>query len=196
MRAKMKIIDARENKALAEKEIIGCVKRGGVFVYPTDTVYGVGCDARDARAVKKIRLIKKRGAAKPFSVIAPSKAWIRENCFLNAEAARALKRLLPGPYTLVLGLKKASCIARATNAGARTLGVRIPKHWIAGVVEKAGVPVVTTSVTESGAPPARTLAEIRNTCENKIDLIVFEGALRNKPSRVIDFSRSRAVITR
>ncbi|MEM0475683.1 MAG: L-threonylcarbamoyladenylate synthase, partial [Candidatus Norongarragalinales archaeon] len=194
----MQIVDARKDAAYAEKKIIECVKQGGVFVYPTDTVYGIGCDARLAAAVEKIRRLKKRCSRKPFSVIAPSKRWIRENCFLNADAAKALERLLPGPFTLVLKLKNAACIAPATNAGARTLGIRIPKHWIAGIAKKTRTPVVTTSVNKAGAPPARTLAEIKKVIgKNKgVDLIVFEGVLAGKPSRVIDYSKNRAEIIR
>lgn len=190
------IIDARKNKALAEKGITRAIRSGAVIVYPTDTVYGVGCDARCARAIKKIRRIKKRSAAKPFSVIAPSRRWIRANCVLSKSAAHAVNRLLPGRYTLVLRLKNKRCVARETNAGRDTLGVRLPRHWIAGVVREARVPLVTTSVNESSEPPARTLAEIKSICDDAADLIVFEGALRGKPSRVIDFTENSARVTR
>ena len=186
-----RIIDARKNKALAEKEIARCIRSGAVIVYPTDTVYGVGCDARCAAAVRRIRVLKGRGFAKPFSVIAPSRQWIRANCFLSREAAQAVNRLLPGRYTLVLRLKNKGCVARATNAGRATLGVRLPHHWIAGVVRKAGVPLVTTSVNKSGEPPARTLRELK---EFGADLIVFEGAKRGRPSTIVDFSGKKTKI--
>jgi tRNA threonylcarbamoyl adenosine modification protein (Sua5/YciO/YrdC/YwlC family) len=191
------IIDARKSPEHAKRALLQAIRDGGVFAYPTDTIYGLGCDARDAKAVKKIRELKKRDSRKPFSVIAPSKAWISENCFLNSDAKKALSKLLPGAFTLVLKLKKKNCVSREANAGARTLGVRIPRHWIAGVVEKAGIPVVTTSVNEAGAPPAQSLAEIEKLVKKGgVDLIVFEGALGGKPSRVIDFTKPNWKIKR
>ena len=186
-----KIIDARKNKALAEKEIARATRSGAVIIYPTDTVYGVGCDARCARAVRRIRVLKGRSFAKPFSVIAPSKQWIRENCFLSPPAAEFLAEKMPGPYTMILRLKNKRCVSRETNAGRVTLGVRLPRHWIADVVREAGVPLVTTSVNKSGEPPARTLRELK---EFGADLIVFEGVKRGRPSTIVDFSGKKTKI--
>ena len=185
-----RIIDARKNKALAEKEIARCIRSGAVIVYPTDTVYGIGCDAGCARAVRRIRSLKNR-FAKPFSVIAPSKQWIRENCFLSPPAAEFLAEKMPGPYTMILRLKNKRCVSRETNAGRVTLGVRLPRHWIADVVREAGVPLVTTSVNKSGEPPARTLRELK---EFGADLIVFEGVKRGRPSTIVDFSGKKTKI--
>jgi len=190
------VVVAKNDSRRAQAEIVRAARAGAVFVYPTDTVYGIGCDARKPASVERIRKIKKRNAEKPFSVIAPSKTWIARNCFVPQRALDSLA-LLPGPYTLVFELKRKRCVARETNAGLATLGVRIPKHWIAEVARKAGAPIVTTSVNESGAPPARTLAEIKKVLKNEaVDLIVFEGALRGEPSRVIDFSNKNWSITR
>ncbi|MFH0973384.1 MAG: Sua5/YciO/YrdC/YwlC family protein, partial [Candidatus Micrarchaeota archaeon] len=107
-----RIIDARKNKALAEKEIARAIRSGAVIVYPTDTVYGVGCDARCAAAVRRIRALKGRSFAKPFSVIAPNKKWIQENCALSPQAAEFLAKKMPEPYTMILRLKNKRCVDR------------------------------------------------------------------------------------
>ena len=80
------------------------IKSGIVFVYPTDTIYGIGCDATNSSSVLKVRNIKERNDL-PFSVVAPSKDWIRDNCEVDAKAEQWLDKL-PGPYTLILKLKR------------------------------------------------------------------------------------------
>ena len=92
---------------LEKQEIIDSITEGKIFIYPTDTIYGIGCNAQDAEAVSEIRSIKSR-AQNPFSVIAPSVEWIKENCVVEKEAEAWLKKL-PGPYTLIFKLKRLCC---------------------------------------------------------------------------------------
>ena len=89
-----------------EKDIIrtSLIEDSPVFIYPTDTIYGLGCNASNKEAVEKIRAIKER-KSNPFSVVVPSKEWIDENCIINENAKDWIKRL-PGPYTLILKTKK------------------------------------------------------------------------------------------
>jgi len=157
--------------------------KNSVFIYPTDTIYGIGCDASKSRLVKRIRRIKKRDK-KPFSVIAPSKKWILENC----KADRKLLKKLPGPYTLIFKLKK-KAVAKEVNLG-DSIGVRIPKHWISKVVKKLGFPIVTTSVNITGKKPMTSLKEFEKL---KVDLILYEGVKKGKPSTVID-GRSKKIL--
>ena len=88
------------NKELLRRKI----KEGAIFIYPTDTIYGIGCSALDKKAVKKIREIKGIADEKPLSIIVPSKLWIEENCRLDFQAQQWIDKL-PGPYTLILPLK-------------------------------------------------------------------------------------------
>lgn len=162
--------------------IKGLMLEGLVFIYPTDTIYGLGCDATSEKSVKRIRDMKKR-EKKPFSVIAPSKKWILENCF--AEKEDLVK--LPGPYTLVLKLRR-KCVASGVNPGLETLGVRIPDHWFSKTVGEAGIPVVTTSVNVSSQKFMTSIDNIDVKIRKLVDFIVYEGPLRGSPSEIINLT--------
>ena len=163
------------------KQVISEIVRGAVFIYPTDTIYGVGCDATSHNSVKRIRELKGR-EKKPFSVIAPSVQWIRENCDLN-EVAKSWLLKLPGPYTLLLPLKNSDAVCAQTNMGLNTIGVRIPDHWISDLVEKVGKPIITTSVNLSGNPPSTNIDQLE---QFSVDFIIFEGEKLSSPSKIID----------
>jgi L-threonylcarbamoyladenylate synthase len=164
----MKIIS---KEGINKEEILG----GVVFIYPTDTIYGVGCDATNDNSVKRVREIKLRDE-KPFSVIAPSKDWIKENCVVGPELDK-----LPGAYTLILKLKNKSCISKFVNNGLDTLGVRIPKHWISNLVSELGIPIVTTSANKSGEKFMTCLEDL----DIGVDFVIDEGKLNGKPSTII-----------
>lgn len=162
------------------KEVIEEISKGAVFIYPTDTIYGIGCDATNDRAVKRVRKMKGR-AAKPFSVIAPSIDWIKENCSLTNNAKAWLLKL-PGPYTLIINLKRKAVCAQ-TNSGLKNLGIRIPDHWISDIAAKLGKPIVTTSVNLEGKPPATKLEQLEKF---EVDFIIYEGEKEGKPSTLVD----------
>ena len=92
----MKVFNKEEVK-LNQDMLLNDIHKGAVFLCPTDTIYGLGCDARKDDAVKKIREIKGR-QDRPFSVIAPTKNWIYENCHVDDNAREWIENKLPGPY--------------------------------------------------------------------------------------------------
>jgi len=156
---------------------------GAVFMYPTDTIYGIGCDATNKKAVETIRLAKQRDQ-KPLSVIVPSKEWIRHNCDMTPAAEEGVKRL-PGPFTLLLTLKNTTAVAPNVTSG-NVLGVRIPKHWWSDVVSELGKPVVTTSVNISGQPHARSVWQVPLKMKEYIEFAVDDGELKGAPSTILD----------
>lgn len=169
------------SKADCQKpSILAEIKAGAVFIYPTDTIYGFGCDATNDKAIKRIRELKQR-EAKPFSIIAPSFEWIHQNCIVSDKAKAHLVKL-PGPCTLILPLKT-KAIAASVNNGGNTVGVRIPNHWIATLVERLGRPIVTTSVNKSGLKPCTQLDQFQKFA---VDFIIYEGDKAGSPSTVID----------
>ncbi|MDE1865725.1 MAG: threonylcarbamoyl-AMP synthase [Candidatus Micrarchaeota archaeon] len=183
------------NEAIIEsrmREMIGEIKAGKLFVYPTDTIYGVGCDATNGPAVRRVREIKRR-EAKPFSVIAPSIEWIERNCIISSKGRNWLDRL-PGPYTLILRLSRKDSVAKEVNEGLETLGVRIPDNWFAKMIEKSGVPFVTTSVNLGGRPHMTSIDDIDQSIRASVDYLVYEGPLRGRPSKVIDLAGTGATV--
>lgn len=170
-----------------QEKIKQFVRQGSVFVYPTDTIYGLGCDATKHSSVMRIRDIKKR-EEKPFSVIAPSKEWILENCLAKMED---LARL-PGPYTLILKLRK-KCVAQNVNLGLDTLGVRIPDHWFSTLVSKTGVPFVTTSANVSGQSFMTSLENLDTKIKESVDFIIYEGEKDGRPSEIIDLTGEKTI---
>ena len=188
----MRILNFEEFN-LEKPSIIDAILRGAVFIHPTDTIYGIGCNAQLSSAVKKVRKLKAR-ASNPFSVIAPSLGWIHENCIVTKEAEEWLEKL-PGPYTLILKLKN-NCVAKSVNSGLSTLGIRIPNHWIRKLVEEAEVPVVTTSVNRANEEYMISLEDLDPSIKGGIDFMIYEGRKEGKPSKIIDLTKDVRVIER
>lgn len=154
-----------------------------VFVYPTDTIYGIGCNALDSSLIEKIRLIKKRKYM-PFSVIAPSKDWIRDFCELTPEAEDWVNKL-PGPYTLILKLKNPDLLPANINPGLETIGVRIPDNWFSQVVEELGFPVITTSANLTGGNFMTSIDDLHPSIKKQVDFVIYDGLLEGKPSTLV-----------
>lgn len=164
----------------SEEKLVKLIKEGNVFIYPTDTVYGLGCDATNEIAVARIKEIKGRDANKPLSIIAPSKEWI----FKHLEAEKEIiDRYLPGKYTLILKKKNPSFLKYISPTD--TLGVRIPCHEFTAMIQKANLPFVTTSVNLSGEKPASSLNEIKPEILEQVDVIINAGKLDGTPSAII-----------
>lgn len=158
------------------------IKEGAIFIYPTDTVYGIGCDATSTKAVNKLRKLKDKNVM-PVSVIAPNKKWILDNCVAKEEM---LERL-PGPYTLILDIKKPRCVSTAVPMGRNTLGVRIPSHWISDIVETLDIPIVTTSANATGQDVMQRITDLPRDLLH-VDFIIYEGEHRGVASDLINLS--------
>ena len=170
---------------LREKDVwLAKLRIGAVFMYPTDTIYGIGCDATNKQAVDIIRQAKQR-EEKPFSVIAPSKKWIEENCIVSEEAKECIKKL-PGPYTILLPLSNKNSIAPNVTGTSENIGVRIPKHWWSEFVAEFGKPVVTTSVNIASQPHATSVWNVPIKLKEYIDFAIDDGEIKNQPSTLLD----------
>ncbi len=176
----------KEQVKLSRDEIEQRIRSGEVFIHPTDTIYGLGCNALNSKAVIRIRDIKNRDT-RPFSVIAPSKDWIMQNCLLSAEEKKWVAKL-PGPYTLILRLKDNRCVASEVNMDMDTLGVRIPNHWFADVVKEMGFPVVTTSANLAGMDFMTSIDDLDPRIARKTDFGIYEGEKKGRPSTLINLT--------
>ena len=174
--------------------ILKKIRKGAVFIYPTDTIYGIGCDARNFESVKKILEIKET-REKPLSVIAPSKEWITKNCDIDDDYGKAWMKKLPGAYTLILRLKNNKSVAKNVNIGVNTLGVRIPNHWISEIGKELGFPIITTSVNKADNEFMTCLEDLDEKIKEKVEFIIYEGKKSNRPSSIVDLSKDNLVIS-
>lgn len=174
------------------KEFLRKIKKGAIFIYPTDTIYGIGCSASNNKAVKKIRKIKQR-AKIPLSVIAPSKKWIKKHCIITKEANKWINKL-PGKYTIILKTKRK--LPKDIAPGLDTIGIRIPKNWFSNVAKKLKIPIITTSVNISGKRYMISLNDLNKKIKNQVDFIIYEGKKKSKPSKIVDLTKKAKVIKR
>lgn len=165
---------------------------GKLFIYPTDTIYGIGCDATNAAAVAKLQETKHR-SAKPYSIIAPSKDWIYENCIVPKHAVSWLEKL-PGSYTMVFKLKVKDCVVHTVLAGGDTLGIRLPSHWFSERLRKFEKPIITTSVNPSGEMFMTSLENLHDNIKSRVSFIIYEGEKIGKPSTIVRLDKQEVEV--
>jgi len=156
------------------------ILKGKIFIYPTDTIYGLGCDATNRECVEKIKKIKIRDSEKPLSVIAPSFEWIEKNLVVDCD----LRKYLPGAYTLILKKKNPESLKWVSSGD--TLGIRIPKNNFTKEIQKSGVPFITTSVNLNGEKSALRVEDIGKRILNEVDIVIeADEELSGKPSVLV-----------
>ena len=166
------------------KKAVLVLRRGGVITFPTETSYGLGCDPRDARAVRRIFKIKGRDARNPLLLVAGSWAQVERVAHLSAKVKRLAKQYWPGPLTLILPLRKEARLADGV-AYKGEVSVRYSSSAdVRRLTRRFGFPIVATSANISGQPACRSAKEIRSV-NLEVDFIVDGGLLPlRKPSTV------------
>jgi len=171
------------------------LKNGGVIIYPTDTVYGIGCDIFNKSALDRVRTIKNDPDIKLLSFICPSFKNISNYAKVSDYAYRSMKYLLPGPYTFILPAAKQ--VPKKLWTKRNTVGIRIPDHNVAlKIVEELGNPIVSTSVTDRRGNVLLDPVKIRSIFNNQVDLMLASGSLPGKLSSVIDLSNDEPEVIR
>jgi len=176
-------------------EAIEVVRRGGLIVYPTDTLYGLGADPLNERAVERVYEAKRR-EAKPLPILVSSRDKVEEVAYVNEEALRLMDLFWPGPLTIILPKKPR--LPDLVTAGAKSVGVRIPKHDLAiALIEGCGGVLTGTSANLSGRPPPKTVEEALSQLGESVDLAIDAGpAPIGMPSTVIDLSGDEPAVVR
>jgi L-threonylcarbamoyladenylate synthase len=173
--------------SIRPEEVASRIKQGRVFVYPTDTVYGLGCDATNGESVRRIFEIKRRPPDKPLSVAFSGVDELLG--YINADEGQKamLRKKLPGPYTFIVNNKS---IPRFVTGGGGTLGVRVPNYSpLLNIIKKAGAPIITTSANLSGCPAPGNIHEIDPRILQGADFVLDGGSIGSgKPSEVIDLT--------
>jgi L-threonylcarbamoyladenylate synthase len=188
----MKIVKADEEGIQYAATVL---RKGGVAIYPTETVYGLGCAPSDPDATKRILQIKQR-ADKPLPLVCSSIEVARRIVEFNTTAEKLAEKFWPGPLMLVLPKKMDYPIY--VTFGKKTLGIRVPGSEVSRRLASlsAGV-IVSTSANKSGANPPLTAQEAINQIGGEVDVVVDGGpCLGQLPSTVIDLSGSEMWIVR
>ena len=160
-------------------EILSKIRKGAVFIHPSDTIYGLGCLATSETAVQRIRNLKQQ-FHQPLSIWVPSLSWVRQHCIVDEE----LSLKLPGPFTLVLKMKDTTIPTKVT-LGQKTIGIRLPDHWLRKLVEDLGIPIITTSANKTGKPFMTCLEDLDTDIAKNVDFMIYEGEKKARPSKII-----------
>jgi tRNA threonylcarbamoyl adenosine modification protein (Sua5/YciO/YrdC/YwlC family) len=177
------------NKAL---EILS---HGGVVIYPTDTLYSIGCDIFNHEAVQRVYDIKHEIKTKLFSFICPDLKDISNYAKVSDFAYKTMKRALPGPYTFVLPAARE--VPKKLWTRRKTVGIRIPDNNVARTLAREiGHPIISASVTNRLGELYFDPEEIRTVFNIQVDLMLAQGALSGQPSSIIDLSEEIPEIIR
>lgn len=168
---------------------------GGLIVYPTDTIYGLGADLFNKGAMERIFKIKKTSRQKLLSFICPDLSAAAEWAYLPTSAFRILRRVTPGKYTFVLRASKQ--VPKILLQKRPTVGIRIPDSPVAlGLARELGRPLLSTSVPQGEDDFYTDPQEIAAGFRHEIDLVLDAGVLANQPSTIIDLSGPEPALIR
>lgn len=171
------------------------LENGGVIIYPTDTIYGIGCDIFNKQALERVYDIKHEAGTKLFSFICPDLKDIARYAKVSDYAYKAMKKLLPGPYTFVLPAARE--VPKKLWTKRNTVGIRIPDNPVAlTLARELGHPIVSTSVTNRKGEVLYDPIEIKAIFNYQVDLMLSVGALNGRPSSIVDLSGDEPEIIR
>jgi tRNA threonylcarbamoyl adenosine modification protein (Sua5/YciO/YrdC/YwlC family) len=180
-------INSKNPQLRLVRRVIEVLEEGGVIGYPTDTVYGVGCDLFNQEAIRKIHRLKKMEAKKPLSFICADLKDISRYAHVSNYAYKMMKRLLPGPYTFVLTATK--LVPKIAMTKQNTVGIRIPDNNIClSLVRELGHPIISTSVYKTDESLYNDPAEIEERFAKKLDLVIDGGVIVAEHSSIIDLT--------
>ena len=164
--------------------VVEILKKGGVIAYPTDTYYGIGCDIMNKKAIEKIYQLKQRNNIKPFSFICSGLKNISHYAKVSNYAYKTMKRLLPGPYTFILGGSK--LVPKIMLTKRKTAGIRVPDNSIClALIEALGNPIISTSATKPDGTIIYDPSLIHDFYHPRIDVVIDGGPVPGLPSSVI-----------
>ena len=166
---------------------LALLEDGALVAYPTDTYYAIGCDLFQKKAMERLVSLKHRDDRKPFAFLCADLGEVARYGIVSNENYRLMRRLLPGPYTIVLEATRLT--PRTALTRQRQVGVRVPDAPVATALVKAlGRPLATTSAALPGEEPLTDAGDIQDRLGRLIDLILDGGVTLNEPSTVIDLT--------
>ena len=175
-------------------EAINVLADGGIVLYPTDTIYGLGANIFDNKAVKKVFEIKQRSLLKPLSILVSDVDAIDLVAKVSIQQKQVINQYLPGPYTFIL--KKRKIVPRVVTSGSALVGIRVPDNQIACRLARI-FPITTTTANLSDEEVLTNPKDILSQLDCEVDLVIDVGNLEsNHASKIIDLSNSNPKIIR
>lgn len=167
------------------QQVADQLRHGAIICYPTDTVYGIGCDIYNQKAIKRIYQIKRRPKDKPFSFMCSSLKNVSNYCHISNIGYRIMKKKLPGPYTFILPATK--LVPKIMTTRQKTVGIRVPDNVISlALIEALGNPILNTSaILGPDEPPMSEAFEIEERLGNLVDIVIDGGPVYPHPSTVV-----------
>jgi len=176
-------------------KVVEALTKGEVIAYPTDTVYGIGCDLYNKGAIEKVYQIKEKQRNKPLSFICYDLSDISQYAYVQDYAYKIMKRLLPGPYTFILQATK--LVPKIVQTKQKTVGIRVPDNRIClEIVKTLGHPIINTSITHNEDQLFDDPEMIRDTYGHQLTYIIDGGVISSEHSSVIDLTGDAPVVLR
>lgn len=188
------IEDASEGVILAGEVIEAeeAILAGGVIVYPTETVYGLGGSTLVEEAISRVFRIKNRPHSMPIFIAVSSYEMLERVAEINEEERDILERILPGPVSVLI--RKKSIVPDSLTAGSLLVGIRFPDHELAREIIDSCGPITSTSANVTGSPPPASAADVSREIADAVDLVIDGGRCRYaQPSTLLDLSARRVL---
>ena len=177
-------INNQNPQARLIKKAVDILRDGGVIIYPTDTVYGLGCDLYNKKGIEKIYEIKRRNKKQPFSLVCADLKDISRYARVSDYAYKTMKRLLPGPYTFILEASR--LVPKIILPKRQTTGIRVPDNRIClALVRELGQPIISTSVKTENGDILSDPYNIKEIFGHFVDLVIDGGTLVPEQSSVV-----------
>lgn len=177
-------INSQNPQARLIKKAADVLRSGGIIIYPTDTVYGLGCDLFNKRGIEKIYRIKKRSEKQPFSFVCADLKDISRYARVSDYAYKTMKRLLPGPYTFILEASR--LVPKIILPKRLTTGIRVPdNHICLALVRELGQPIISTSVKNEAGDIMTDPMDIEKQFRHCVDMVIDGGILAAGQSSVV-----------
>jgi len=188
-------INAQNPQMRLIRKAVDVLKDGGVIIYPTDTVYGLGCDLSNKRGIERIYDIKKRNKKQPLSFVCSDLKHISQYAQVTDYAYKTMKRLLPGPYTFILEASR--LVPKIILPKRPTTGIRVPDNEIClSLIRELGQPIISTSVKTQDGEDLGNPSIIGEYFGRIVDLIIDGGMIDPQPSSVISLIDDNAQVLR
>ncbi|MBX2911251.1 MAG: L-threonylcarbamoyladenylate synthase [Cyclobacteriaceae bacterium] len=180
-------------------QVVALLREGGIIIYPTDTIYGVGCDLTNRKSIERLcKIMNVKPQKLDLSFICNDLGHISEYVKrIDTPVFKILKKSLPGPFTYLF--ESSTKVPKILNVNKKTVGIRIPDHPIPrALVAMLGNPLITSSIKDDDAIKVYTTdpEEIYEDFKNKVDLVIDGGPGGHVPSTVVDFTGPTASIIR